>query len=154
MGRPEPKPERGRWTCGGTGFQPVPPRFRIVAPNVGSEPTAANVQALMKQLVRSLQEHQDAWPFLAPVDPAEVADYYEIVKTPMDLSLVARRVDSGTYYRSLEMFAADLRVLFANCRTYNKADTEYYKCAQRLEQHFESRLATSITWTKRTGLPI
>ena len=30
-----------------------------------------------------VQTHKMSWPFLEPVDPAEVPDYYTVVKEPM-----------------------------------------------------------------------
>jgi nucleosome-remodeling factor subunit BPTF len=31
----------------------------------------------------TLQSHKMAWPFLEPVDPSEVPDYYAVIKDPM-----------------------------------------------------------------------
>ena len=39
----------------------------------------------------------------------------------------------------MEMFAADFRLMFNNCRVYNAPDTVYFKCATRLEAYFESK---------------
>ena len=38
---------------------------------------------------------------------------------------------AGEYYMTLEMFAADFRRMFENCRIYNAPDTVYFKCASR-----------------------
>ena len=70
-----------------------------------------------------------AWPFAEPVDANDVPDYYEIVRNPVSLHLIGKRLESGHYYLTLEMFAADFRNMFVNCRIYNSPDTEYYKCA-------------------------
>ena len=47
---------------------------------------------------------------------------------PADLSLIATRLESGSYYRSLEVFDAELMLMLRNCRAYNKPGTSYYKC--------------------------
>jgi histone acetyltransferase len=39
----------------------------------------------------------------------------------------------------VQIFAADFRRLFNNCRHYNAPDTPYFKCANRLEAFFESK---------------
>ena len=39
----------------------------------------------------------------------QVPDYYEIVKDPVDLGLIQKRIESGEYYVALEIFAADVR---------------------------------------------
>lgn len=34
-------------------------------------------------LMKSMQDHVDAWPFKEPVDARDVPDYYDIIKDPM-----------------------------------------------------------------------
>ncbi|CAF2144091.1 hypothetical protein YC2023_025529 [Brassica napus] len=46
-----------------------------------------------------------------------------------ELKTIAKRVESEEYYVTLDMFVADARRMFNNCRTYNSPDTIYYKCA-------------------------
>lgn len=95
-------------------------------------PTSENLQRFMRTVLGMVHDHQDSWPFQEPVDPAEVPDYYEVIKTPMSLALIQQRLGSQQYYVNLEMFAADFRIMFNNARKYNAQDTEYYKCANRL----------------------
>nr|XP_055242799.1 uncharacterized protein LOC115934559 isoform X1 [Gorilla gorilla gorilla] len=38
----------------------------------------------LKRVLRSLQAHKMAWPFLEPVDPNDAPDYYGVIKEPMD----------------------------------------------------------------------
>ena len=52
----------------------------------------------------------------------------------------------------VQIFAADFRRLFNNCRHYNTPDTPYFKCANRLEAFFEAKVAGSITWSKRANI--
>lgn len=112
-----------------------PPRFRILMQpgnTNGVAPTTENLQRFMRTLLGLVTDHQDAWPFVEPVDAAEVPDYYEVIKNPMSLALIQQRLQSQQYYVTLEMFAADFRIMFSNARKYNAQDTEYYKCANRL----------------------
>jgi histone acetyltransferase len=44
----------------------------------------------------------------------------------------------------LQIFAADFRRLFNNCRHYNAPDTPYFKCANRLEAFFEQKARRSV----------
>jgi histone acetyltransferase len=39
--------------------------------------------ASMQKLLADMQGHSQAWPFLEPVNPEVVPDYYEIIKNPM-----------------------------------------------------------------------
>ncbi|KAJ6953756.1 hypothetical protein NC652_005477 [Populus alba x Populus x berolinensis] len=76
---------------------------------------------------KSMHDHVDAWPFKEPVDACDVPDYYDIIKDPMDLKTMSKRVESEQYYVTLEMFIADVKRMCANARTYNTPDTIYYK---------------------------
>jgi len=103
----------------------------------------------MRAIVNIIQAHADVWPFSGPVNPVEVPDYYEVVKDPLDMELIQERVASGNYYVTLEMFCADFRLMFNNCRLYNSPDTVYFKCANRLEAFFESKIAAGVNWKIR-----
>ena len=46
-----------------------------------------------------------------------------------DLSLISQRLESGTYYKSLELLNKELTLMLDNCRAYNKPGTTYYKYA-------------------------
>ncbi|XP_074316784.1 histone acetyltransferase GCN5 isoform X2 [Silene latifolia] len=98
-----------------------------------------SLTAFMRSLIKSMHEHPDAWPFKEPVDARDVPDYYDIIKNPIDLKTMAKRVDTEMYYVTFEMFVADVRRMFDNARTYNSPETIYYKCATRLESHFTSK---------------
>ncbi|RLN41616.1 histone acetyltransferase GCN5 [Panicum miliaceum] len=93
---------------------------------------------------KSMNEHPDAWPFKEPVDSRDVPDYYDIIKDPIDLRTMSRRVESEQYYVTLEMFVADMKRMFNNARTYNSPDTIYYKCATRLENFFSGKIASQL----------
>jgi len=109
----------------------------------------------MRALVNLVQNHIDVWPFLEAVSPEEVPDYYEVIKDAISMEIIKDRVNSGPgeYYVTLEMFAADFRLMFNNCRLYNAPDTVYYKCATRLEAYFESKVAAGISWKSSRGMP-
>ncbi|KAG6429127.1 hypothetical protein SASPL_107166 [Salvia splendens] len=92
----------------------------------------------------AMHDHPDAWPFKEPVDARDVPDYYNIIKDPMDLKTMSKRVESEQYYVTLEMFVADVRRMFSNARTYNSPETIYYKCSTRLEAHFTNKVQTGL----------
>lgn len=37
----------------------------------------------LKRLIKQIQLHKSAWPFMEPVDPREAPTYYKIIKEPM-----------------------------------------------------------------------
>jgi len=123
------------------------PRYRLLHPNCGDgTPSYDNLNKFMRALVNLTTNHADVWPFLEAVSAEEVPDYYDVVKDPISMEVINARVDSGEYYATLEMFAADHRLMFNNCRLYNAPDTVFFKCATRLEGFFEAKVAQGISW--------
>ncbi|CAA7399261.1 unnamed protein product [Spirodela intermedia] len=119
-------------------------RFRPSSASFDSAIYRQSINAFMRQLLKLMNEHTDAWPFKEPVDARAVPDYYDIIKDPVDLRTMSRRVESE-YYVTLEMFVADVKRMFANARTYNTPETIYYKCATRLEAHFTGKFHSEFS---------
>ncbi|XP_064180343.1 nucleosome-remodeling factor subunit BPTF [Anguilla rostrata] len=93
----------------------------------------------LRRILRSLQAHKMAWPFLEPVDPNDAPDYYGVIKEPMDLATMEDRAQKR-YYSKLTEFVADMTKIFDNCRYYNPSDSPFYQCAEVLESFFVQKL--------------
>uniref|UniRef100_A0AAZ3SCM0 Bromodomain PHD finger transcription factor n=1 Tax=Oncorhynchus tshawytscha TaxID=74940 RepID=A0AAZ3SCM0_ONCTS len=93
----------------------------------------------LRRILRSLQAHKMAWPFLEPVDPNDAPDYYGVIKEPMDLSTMEERLQKRHYIRLTE-FVADMTKVFDNCRYYNPSDSPFYQSAEVLENFFVQKL--------------
>ncbi|CAI6343705.1 unnamed protein product [Macrosiphum euphorbiae] len=111
-----------------------------------SEINFANLNPLNQQdnddllkLVKQIHSHKSAWPFMEPVDPHEAPDYYNVVKEPMDLNCIGKNV-TDKKYKNLTEFIRDMIKVFDNCRYYNSRESQFYKCAEILEQFFVSKL--------------
>jgi histone acetyltransferase len=72
--------------------------------------------------------------FVEPVDPNEVPDYYEVIKDPIDLSAVAKRLESRNYYITKNIFIADVKRMCQNCFTYNPEGSPYYALGKKMEE--------------------
>lgn len=83
-----------------------------------------------------------AWPFYKPVDAELLGlhDYHDIIKKPMDLGTVKRKMDNREY-KSAPEFAADVRLIFTNCYKYNPPDHDVVAMGRKLQEIFEVRLA-------------
>ncbi|XP_027008457.1 bromodomain-containing protein 3a isoform X2 [Tachysurus fulvidraco] len=83
-----------------------------------------------------------AWPFYKPVDAEalELHDYHDIIKHPMDLSTVKKKMDAREY-PDAQSFASDVRLMFSNCYKYNPPDHEVVAMARKLQDMFEMRFA-------------
>ncbi|KAK7939047.1 hypothetical protein WMY93_002373 [Mugilogobius chulae] len=93
----------------------------------------------LKRILRSLQSHKMAWPFLEPVDPHDAPDYYRVIKEPMDFATMETRLQKRHYHKLTE-FVADVTKIFDNCRYYNPNDTPFFQCAEVLEAFFVQKL--------------
>ncbi|XP_078454858.1 nucleosome-remodeling factor subunit BPTF isoform X9 [Lampetra planeri] len=93
----------------------------------------------LKRILRSMQVHKMAWPFLEPVDEEEAPGYYEVIKEPMDLSTIEKRL-SSRFYSKLAEFVGDMTKMFDNCRYYNPGESTFAKCAEVLETFFVQKL--------------
>jgi len=73
----------------------------------------------LKQILIILRRHRDAGPFNQPVDPAalQIPDYPSIVKRPMDLGTVTRKLDGHhKHYKTAQDVAEDVRLIWNNCK--------------------------------------
>lgn len=93
----------------------------------------------LKKLIKQIQHHKSAWPFMEPVDPDEAPDYYRVIKEPMDLQKVENKVNSKTY-NTLSEFIGDMTKIFDNCRYYNPKESQFYRCAESLESFFVQKI--------------
>ncbi|CAF3613857.1 unnamed protein product [Rotaria sp. Silwood1] len=82
------------------------------------------------------------WPFAKPVDVENLnlPDYYQIIKKPMDLGTVKKKLDNREY-TSPEEFATDVRLIFSNCYLYNGPNTDVVAMCKKVEQMFENKYA-------------
>jgi len=127
------------------------PVYQLVLGSSGDEglvaPTRENLTALQLQLLDKLEAEKDLiWPFLEPVDPAVVPDYYELVKDPIDMRTIRRRVDGGNTYITMDIFTADVQRMFSNAKFYNSADTPYYKAANKLAGVFSTWVSQAVQY--------
>ncbi|KAI0675237.1 histone acetyltransferase GCN5, partial [Trametes maxima] len=96
-------------------------------------------RAAMEKLLSDLQSHSTAWPFREPVNAKDVADYYDVITHPMDLSTMEHKLDNNQY-PDVDAFLDDAQLVFDNCRMYNPEDTVYHRSATKLEKYMRERM--------------
>lgn len=76
-------------------------------------------------LVRKMIEHENGWLFNDAVDPVELGlvDYFDVIDTPMDLSLVEKKLKQGCY-KSETMFESDVKLVFNNAILFNGEESD------------------------------
>ncbi|XP_038049473.1 bromodomain adjacent to zinc finger domain protein 2B-like isoform X4 [Patiria miniata] len=91
-----------------------------------------------KSIMTELEKDENSWPFLVPVNTKQFPSYRKIIKKPMDFSTIRARLHAGHYHQR-EEFAADVRVVFDNCETFNEDDSDVGRAGHQMRASFESR---------------
>ena len=103
--------------------------------------------------IRSLKKMKASVPFLKPVDPValNIPHYPDVIKHPMDFSTVERKLASSNpakpdpnpanpCYYSADEFAADVRLIFSNCATFNGPEHVVTGMSRQVEEVFDKQM--------------
>ncbi|XP_059612108.1 transcription initiation factor TFIID subunit 1 isoform X2 [Phlebotomus argentipes] len=82
-----------------------------------------------KLMTNKLKVMQEAWPFLKPVNKKQVKDYYTVIKRPMDLETITKKIAAHKYH-SREEFLQDVELIARNCEQYNGSESNFTKQAK------------------------
>ncbi|XP_045467510.1 bromodomain-containing protein 3-like isoform X2 [Harmonia axyridis] len=105
-------------------------------------PVTNQLQFLQKTVFKAVWKHRFSWPFQHPVDAKKLGlpDYHKIIKTPMDLTTIKKRLENNYYYSGKECIQ-DFNTMFTNCYVYNKPGEDVVLMAQSLEKVFLTEVA-------------
>jgi len=101
-------------------------------------PSEYLVEKLMPILDRMYKD-PDSLAFHIPVNPEELGlpDYFNVVKKPMDMSTIKKKLEDGKYSNPQE-FVDDNWLMFNNAWLYNKKTSRVYKSCTKLSEVFSS----------------
>ncbi|KAJ3094186.1 hypothetical protein HK100_006245 [Physocladia obscura] len=71
-------------------------------------------------------------------------DYYLSIKNPIALDIILTKIDTLNY-KSTQEFAADIRLMVKNAKTYNVEGSQVYINAELLEVFFENTVKKYVT---------
>ena len=119
-------------------FLPTKPR-----PETSTVLPEATILKQCEAILKKLMTQKCSHIFNDPVDVEKLnlPDYNDIIKHPMDLGTIKKKLDSGSY-ASPSDFAADVRLTFNNAITYNPRGHVVHDLAIQLNKMFESRWRT------------
>ncbi|EPE10429.1 histone acetyltransferase gcn5 [Ophiostoma piceae UAMH 11346] len=144
-----------QWKPGPGGVQPIDP---MTVEAIRASGWSPDMDELARQprhgpnynqllhLLNDMQNHQSAWPFLVPVSKDDVADYYDVILEPMDLSTMESKLEADQYPNP-EDFIYDAKLVFNNCRKYNSESTPYTKSANKLEKFMWQQIKAIPEWS-------
>ena len=96
------------------------------------------------KLLLILKIHPKIKPFMGPVDyvALKIPDYPQIIKEPMDLGIIEKKI-LGEVYKSQAEFEADVQKIWNNSILYNPKNTKIYSVTIELKDYFERLLIES-----------
>uniref|UniRef100_A0A674BE05 histone acetyltransferase n=1 Tax=Salmo trutta TaxID=8032 RepID=A0A674BE05_SALTR len=129
-------------TC--TAYIPLPLLCRSLSPPLSTTPVFKPEelrQALMPTLEALYRQDPESLPFRQPVDPQllGIPDYFDIVKNPIDLSTIKRKLDTGQYQEPWQ-YVDDIWLMFNNAWLYNRKTSRVYKYCSKLAEVFEAEI--------------
>ncbi|KAL8771725.1 MAG: hypothetical protein Q9209_002916 [Squamulea sp. 1 TL-2023] len=83
---------------------------------VGQEELYESAEKVLNEL-KAMTEHSTA--FLQRVNKREAPDYYNVIKQPMDLGSMTKKL-KNVQYKSKQEFVTDLSLIWSNCLNYNQ----------------------------------
>ncbi|XP_056611363.1 bromodomain adjacent to zinc finger domain protein 2B isoform X2 [Triplophysa dalaica] len=89
-------------------------------------------------LLAELESHQDAWPFMRPVDPKSVPGYRKVIRKPMDFSTIRDKL-TNSQYLNLETFIIDVNLVFDNCERFNEDHSDIGRAGHTMRRFFHGR---------------
>ncbi|ETE73409.1 Bromodomain testis-specific protein, partial [Ophiophagus hannah] len=118
---------------------PPPPNYINIE---GTGCLTNQLQYLQRSVMKAMWRHNFSWPFHQPVDveALKLPDYYNIVKEPMDLTTIQKRLEHQ-YYTCAAECIENFKTMFANCYLYNKPGDDIVFMAQELEKVFLQKVA-------------
>lgn len=102
-------------------------------------PKATEALKKCEALLNKLATHKHAIHFLQPVDPVllGIPDYPSIVKEPIDLGTIKKKLKSKEYKNPLEMMR-DIEKVWSNSFLYNPVNTMMHSITTSISEYYQS----------------
>ena len=127
------------------------------AAGVASKITDPAPLEAVEGVLDALMEDERSYPFLEPVDHVALGlnDYLSVVKRPMDLGTIKRRLAEDRFYdlpsstRTLRYINGqrvfnDVMLVFDNCMKYNQDGSQIFQFAAQLKASFRTKWSREV----------
>lgn len=108
------------------------------------ETSTGSLKEVLEQLLEAVVSHADpsgrlvSELFQKLPSKVHYPDYYAIIKEPIDLRMIAQRIQIG-YYKSVSAIAKDIDLMAKNAKTYNEPGSQVFKDANTIKKVFIQR---------------
>jgi len=115
------------------------------------EPLDPEEQKKIKSLIEYISKVKDpadskrvlAFPFKKLPTRADLPDYYEVIKDPVDINKIKKRHKNG-HYKSVMELSEDFQLLIDNANTYNMDGSQISEDAKVLNEIFNKALSNIV----------
>lgn len=127
-------------------FTPAQIHAHLKSLKIGLRLSAAKIRQKCTPVLKKLIDHECSWIFMQPVDPIELnlPDYFDVVKRPMDLGSIKKRMENSCY-KSISEFGADVNLTFDNAIAYNGDGSDVCKVAREMKASFDKLFQAMTT---------
>lgn len=121
-------------------IEPPAPAPELKRPKLEESRFAEDIFQRCQAIVKNLMKLRDAEIFKTPVDYVKynIPDYPSIIKNPMDLGTVLNKIRERKYEDPYQ-FRDDVRLIWANCQTYNGSTTPVGVMGVKMSEAWEKR---------------
>lgn len=120
---------------------PAPaPAVRATKKKSQRQPKVDKDMSLCQTLLSELGGHDESWPFINPVNSKQFPTYRKIIKNPMDITTIRKKLNEGVY-KTRDDFKEDVHLLFTNCKKFNEDESPVGRAGHLMKLFFESRWA-------------
>jgi len=135
----EPTPNTSLQDTSATEEKETVPEPAKVGKKKGARSTKIDKDISICQTILSeLSGHEDSWPFLTPVNTKQFPTYKKIIRVPMDISTIRKKLNDGIY-KGRDEFKDDVNMIFQNCQIFNEDDSPVGKCGRNMKGFFQKR---------------
>jgi len=101
---------------------------------------AVKIKELFMPIIDEMIRSKEGYIFKDAVDPAalKIPDYFDIVKVPMDLGTIKKRLEQGTY-REARALSRDTHLVFDNAMLYNPHKSDVHMIAKSMKKDFDGQ---------------
>ncbi|KAJ2553204.1 hypothetical protein EV175_003020 [Coemansia sp. RSA 1933] len=116
----------------------------------GASTTSVTLKSSLVRLITRIRKRDSYGFFMEPVNTNVITDYLGVIKKPMDLGTIQRKVNRGTYSGIAE-FREDVMLVCENARKYNGVGSIYARSADHVQAYATAAIDRETAKLERVG---
>mmetsp|Transcript_67362 Transcript_67362/g.179840 ORF Transcript_67362/g.179840 Transcript_67362/m.179840 type:complete len:382 (+) Transcript_67362:95-1240(+) len=114
-------------------------RGYLKAPKCTRMVEGAELRSIIADALAAVIKTEPSWPFREEVRAEDVPDYHTVIKDPIALSTMQKRLSEG-FYKTIDQFKSDINLMVENCKEFNPKESVYCECAMQVQRFVDEYL--------------